>query len=115
MYTTWKSRWRSPLPLVLVYNGPGNKSPPNLGVATSPSTFTMNGVSPIKNAGLHPRLDSELASAQGGETLSTVEPIDLPTESKGRPHGHPLRPAKGGHEVLDPGNLSKLSIYLHQV
>jgi len=41
----------------------------------------MNGVSPIKNAGLHPRLDSELASAQGGETLSTVEPIDLPTEN----------------------------------
>ena len=38
--------------------------------------------------------DSELASAQGGETLSTVEPIDLPTKSKGMPHGHPKGPAK---------------------
>ena len=28
VYTTFPSRWRSPLPLVLVYHGPVSKSPP---------------------------------------------------------------------------------------
>ena len=39
-------RWRSPLPLVLVYHGPWKKSPPNLGVAPALSTFTMVTMSP---------------------------------------------------------------------
>ena len=32
--------WRSPVPLVLVYHGPDNKSPPNLGVAIAIDPFT---------------------------------------------------------------------------